>query len=382
MILKLLFVVNVDWFFKSHRLPIAMEAMEKGYKVYLACRCIDDKAYLESLGITVYDMPFSRSGSSPLGEIKTLISLLGVIRLIEPDLIHSVTIKPVLYTGLIGRLLKNTPVMVFAISGLGYVFSSRTFRSKVTKMLISPLYKIALNHRRQSVIFQNSLDEKILTKIANIKRGDRTLIKGSGVDLNRYVFVSEPDSQSVNIVMAARVIKEKGVPEFVNAAARVKEVIPTARFILAGPVDTENPQAISLSQLQEWEANKLIEYIGETNDIPSLFSSAHIVVLPSYYGEGLPKVLIEAAACGRAVVTTDLPGCRDAVIDGVTGLLIPPRNAEELANAIIKLINDPDSRKQMGRLARDFAVSEFDVAAVVRRHLTVYSKLLHGDGVA
>lgn len=374
---KILFVVNVDWFFVSHRLPIAVEAIKKGYEVHLACSFTDKKSQLIELGIYVHEVGFSRSGNGLINEFRTLIKLGNIIRYIRPSIVHAITIKPVIYTGLVIRSLRKKPAFIAAISGLGYVFSAHTLRAKITKFLVSKLYRFALSHRIKTIIFQNESDESILTEIAQLKKVDKVLIRGSGADLNKYSFNEEPKCSTVRIVMACRLLKEKGVYEFVEAAKLLSKKGLDIEFILVGSSDPENPNSVLKSEVEHWHNSGVVNALGHREDLHQIFADSHIVTLPSYYGEGVPKVLIEAAACGRAIVTTDNPGCRDAVIPSETGLLIPIKNAEALAGAIQQLAENKAVRIKMGAKARLFAEQEFDVQSVVKKHIDIYQELLN-----
>ncbi len=374
--MKLLYVVNVDWFFISHRLPIALVLLRLGHEVHIACKYTKHRQYLRRMGFITHNIEFSRSRANPLNELKVLISVRSLLKALKPDIVHAITVKPVLYGGLAARFMSNAPKFVFAISGLGYVFSSKTVRAVITRKIISTIYQVAFWQKRKTVIFQNSVDDAILSSITSLKSNEKVLIKGSGADLTSYSYSPEPLGEEIRVVMAARLLKEKGVFEYVDAARRVANECPNVKFVLAGPMDLENPHGIEDSVISNWVDEGIIDYIGPREDIPKVFSQSHIVVLPSYYGEGLPKVLIEAAACGRPIVTTDNPGCRDAIIEGKTGLLVPIRDFEALAQAIIKLSTHSELRQSMGLEARRFAEQEFDVNSVVNKHIEIYDRLM------
>lgn len=373
---KLLFIVNVDWFFVSHRLPIAQEALEQGYDVTIACHFTEHEQELVDMGFNVVELPFTRSGGSISNELKTLKAIRELIDQEQPSVIHAVTIKPVLYSGLILKTIKLKIPFVVAISGLGYVFTANTFRAKLTKFIASMVYKVALAHKSKTVIFQNRSDEKILTDVAKLKANDKILIKGSGADLSVYNHITEINRPHIKIAMACRLLREKGVYQYIEAAKIVKAQFPNTQFLLIGTPDLENPNTVKQSEIDKWVKEGVIDYLGHRNDIPAIFSDANIVTLPSFYGEGVPKVLIEAAACGRAIVTTTNPGCSDAIINNVTGLAVPPMDARSLADAFIKLINNPNERIKMGIKARAFAEKEFDVKAVVDTHIKIYKALV------
>lgn len=372
---KILFIVNVDWFFVSHRLPIALKALESGYEVHLLCGVTDKQEYLEGLGIIIHPFSFSRSGKNALRELVSIFKLYQKVKKIKPDLVHLVTIKPVLYGGIVARLAK-APAVVSAISGLGFLFVKRgTLKAGLLRTIVLFLYRLAMGHSNQRVIFQNPTDRQALVVAGGVEKDKTRMIRGSGVDLQDYPVLPEPDGVPV-VVMASRLLKDKGVHEFIEAARTIKSKGIKARFQLIGEPDSGNPESVTAEAVQSWQDEGVVECLGFRSDITELFAQAHIVTLPSYYGEGLPKVLIEAAACGRAVITTDMPGCRDAIEPDVSGLLVPARDAEALAQAIERLIEDDTLRQQMGRAGRDLAEREFGIDKVIAAHLAIYQELI------
>jgi len=394
---KLLFIVNVDWFFISHRLPIALEAMTQGYEVHLLCAITDKEQYLKSLGLIVHPFAFSRSGKNILTELakeqylkslglivhpfafsrsgKNILTELAIIfklywqiKKIKPDLLHLVTIKPVLYGGIAARIAK-VPGVISAISGLGFLFVKRAglhrrLHRRLLRVVVLFLYRFAMGHPNQRVIFQNPTDMDALVKAGGIDKDKTRLIRGSCVDLQDYPFIPEPDGTPV-IVMASRLLKDKGVHEFIEAARILKSKSVKVHFQLIGEPDFENPESVTAESMQIWREEGIVECLGFRSDISKLFSQAHIITLPSYYGEGLPKVLIEAAACGRVVITTDIPGCRNAIESDISGLLIPARDVEALAQAMEYLLENTSLRQKMGKAGRVLAESEFGIEKTV-----------------
>ena len=367
---KILFVVNVDWFFISHRLPLALEALKKGYEVHLACGISDKKEYLEKLGIKVHPLNLSRSGTGIKGELKAFIEIYNVLKKVTPDIAHFVTIKPVLYGGIASRFFGGFR-KVFAISGLGFVFVAQTLKAKIVRTIVRAMYKIALGGKNSHVIVQNPEDKKVILSFNVTEDKNITLIKGSGVDLEQY-FYKISENNIPKIVMASRLLKEKGVFEFAQAAKILENKNLKVEFELYGEIDEGNPNSLTKTDLEKISKIGNFEIKGFSSDIKSVFQKSDIVVLPSYYGEGLPKVLIEAAACGRAVVTTDVPGCRDAIEPNVTGLLCEVKDTESLASVIEKLILDKDLRNSMGKEGRKLAEQEFDINKVVEKHFDIY----------
>lgn len=376
----LLYIVNVDWFFVSHRLPIALNAVSVGYDVHIICNETVYKSHLESRGISVHSLKISRTGYNIFHEFISLYKMRKIIKKINPSIVHAITIKAILYSGLsIKSIPCNNISFVAAISGLGYVFSSSNISERIKKSLVSILYRVVFSLPSKRVIFQNTSDQKTLNSICHLDANDQVLIKGSGVDLEQFIATSEHTSPPIRIVMACRLLKDKGVKEFVESARllRIQQPQIPLEFILAGDLDTENPNSITQSELDEWREEGIVNAIGMCTDIPALFSQSHIIVLPSYYGEGVPKVLIEAAACGRPIVTTDTPGCRDCIIDKKTGYLVPPRDAQQLAEKILKLALDEDKRKTMGKSGREYAERNFDIQSVIASHMDIYQSLLN-----
>lgn len=372
---KLLFVVNVDWFFASHRMPIAVVAFKEGYEVHVACGITDKKEYLESLGLIVHPLNLSR-GSTGIGqEFKSFRDIFKVLKVVNPDIVHFVTIKPVLYGGIASRLLmmKNR---VFAISGMGYVFTSDSRKTSILRFFITQLYKIALGGKTSKVIVQNTDDRDILTRFNVIDESQEILIRGSGVSLETHSYEKEPDGVPI-VVMASRLLKDKGVMEFVEAAKVLQKKGVLGKFKLYGDIDVHNPASLNRNDVNKIKKEGIVEVHGHTDDIAEVFSVSHIVVLPSYR-EGLPKVLIEAAACGRAVVTTNVPGCRDAIEENKTGLLVKAKDSHSLAEAIEKLLYDKELREKMGLAGRRLAEEEFSINKVIDIHLNIYQSFYEG----
>jgi len=375
---RLLFVVNVDWFFISHRLPIAVEAVKQGYDVHIATTITDSVAVLEECGITVHPLKLHRTRTGVVAVRAEFLELLSLIRKVAPDILHLITTKPVLLGGIAARWAR-VPAVVSAISGLGFVFVRRGGIARLRRYLISLLYRLALGGGNQKVILQNIDDQAQLSKLADLSGERSVLIHGSGVDLSLYHMDPIPEGVPI-VLLAARLLGDKGVREFVGGAELVNRSEYRARFVLVGEIDPLNPASIQQKELDYWEDDGVVELWGHRDDMPQVLSSATLVVLPSYYGEGLPKVLIEAAACGRAVITTDHPGCRDAIEEDVTGVLVPARSADAVANAVLELLDDPQRCKEMGRAGRERAERMFDVRQVVAEHMRIYEELiLSGD---
>jgi len=369
----LLFVVNVDWFFLSHRLPIALEAMRQGYQVHIATGLTDKQGELQRNGLVVHPLALDRSSAGLGNAWRTMVQLWRIFRAVRPDLVHLVTIKPVLLGGLVARLA-GVPAVVAAVSGLGFVFVAKGVKASARRWLVGGLYRLALGHHNLKVIFQNPDDRASLARLAHLPGRKVAMIRGSGVDLTQYGVMPTPPGMPV-VVLAARLLADKGVLEFVQAARLLRQRGCNARFVLVGTVDTANPTSFTDADVTAWVHDGVVEWWGHRADMPQVLAATQLVVLPSYR-EGLPKILIEAAACGRAVVTTDVPGCRDAIDPGITGVLVPVRDAAALANAMETLIDNPLRCQAMGDAGRALAEKAFDVRQVVAAHLQIYQELI------
>lgn len=371
--MKLFFVVNSADFLVSHRLEICMSAMQKGFDVHVICPKSGSASDLANLGINVHFIDFSRNHFNFLIEIFTIFRLFFIFKSFSPDIVHLITIKPYLYGGIAARLA-GVKSIVTAVAGLGILFSSSDFKYRFLRIGLYPLFKYAFGHSNQIVIFQNVVDRNTLVNWRVVVEDKVRIIRGSGVDLSSCPVLPEPNDIPI-VSFAARLLKDKGVVVFVEASRLLKSCGVNVRFWLIGEPVQGNVNSVSYDELKHWESEGLVELFGFRKDIPSLFSQSNIVTLPSFYGEGLPKVLIEAAACARCVITTDHAGCRDAV-EPDTAILIPIQDAQALADAILYLIDNPDKRKSMGSSGRKLAEAAFDVNKVVERHIEIYHELL------
>lgn len=371
---RLLFVVTEDWYFVSHRLPLAVAARKAGYRVAVATRVQDDAAPIVDAGVELLALQrWRRSSVNPLRELAAVAELRRVMRCWRPDLVHLVALKPVLYGGVAARL-GDVAARVNALAGLGYVFLQRSVRARLLRPLVKFAFRWMLGGERVVTIVQNPDDRELLVRERLVEASHLRLVRGSGVDLRRFA-AGEPPAGRPIVLLMSRMLWDKGVGEFVEAARRARGRGVDARFVLVGDPDAENPAAILASTLRAWIDEGAVEWWGRRDDAPAVLAQASIVVLPSYR-EGLPKVLLEAAASGRPMVATDVPGCREVVEHGVTGLRVPPRDGGALAEAIVQLLADPARCRQMGRAARALAEREFAVETVVARTLDVYRELL------
>lgn len=373
----ILYVINhMDWFW-SHRLPLAQEAQKQGWHVCVCAHSAGGDARLAEHSFEGIELASSQ-GSSPATVLKLIAALRGIIDDRKPDIVHAITLKYAFIAGLAAIGISPKTKMVHTLAGLGYLFSGEGFKPKLLRGIITPLMQLAFKNNRTVAIFQNPDDQALMIKRGFV-RGDQTyLIKGSGIDLDAFAFTPEPDNDVPIIVMPTRLVHEKGVSVFVEAARILKAKGVNAKFQIAGGLAPTNPRAISENEMRDMTADGTVEWLGKVSDMPTLLAGSNLVVYPSYYGEGVPKVLLEAAAIGRAIITTDHPGCREAVIDGENGLLVPIKDADATADAVEKLLNDAELRRAMGRASRKIAEEEFDVKIVVKKTTDIYAALLSG----
>ena len=369
----LLMVVNDAAFFRSHRLALAMAAIKSGWKVELASNPSKDLEWVSKLGIVVHPIAFDRKGTNLLREIRTIVALFRLCKKLNPALVHFITIKPILYGGLVSRLLR-LPAVVSSVTGLGYVFSRRDKWALPIRFLAKYAYWFALSYRRNIVIFQNPDDLEEIFK--GCVPSNAEVIRGSGVDPDEYPFTEMPDHHMV-VLLASRMLWSKGVEDFVEAAKLCKLKYPYARFVLVGEPDDSNPESIPVEILQKWQQDGCVEWWGKRHDMPAVIQQSSLMVLPSTYREGVPRVLIEAAATGRPIVTSDMPGCRESVIHGVNGFLVQPRSPEEISEAICQILSDQQIRKRMGEKSRELFLQGFTLEHVNKSTLAIYDRVTH-----
>lgn len=369
--MKICFVVNVDWFFLSHRLDIAKAALNKGYEVLVIGEDTGNSSQLSNLGIRFINLPFSRSGTNVFKEVYVIYKLFYFYFKFKPDIVHHITMKPVIYGSLVASVLRINSV-VNAISGLGYIFIKK--EKSLFYRIILVLMK--LSFRKQYIfIFQNKDDYHELLNLGVVSSKNKSFfIKGSGVDLFKFFPTKFPSFQKIFVVLPSRMLYDKGIYEFYQAALLLREkYYNTIEFNLVGMLDEENKSGISKDVLLNWNDGMYFRWLGFKEDSVCLFSNSHIIVLPSYR-EGMPKSLIEACAMGRAIITTDSIGCKDCVDEGINGLKVPVGDAQSLANAIEFLVNNPNKVIEMGTASRLKAVNEFDIEIVIKAHLEIYDR--------
>lgn len=370
---RLLFLVSEDWYFLSHRLHLALAARDAGYQVAVATRLSGHGATLEHHGLQIFPLSMQRASRNPLHEMAALWEIIGIYRCFRPDIVHHVSLKPALY-GSVAALLVRVPVVINALAGLGYVFTSSDAYARVLRPLILAAFRFLFCRSNTRVIFQNDDDRQMMIDLGAVTLNKTLLIRGSGVELEVFRPAPLPEGTPL-VVFPARMLWDKGLLEFVEAVRLLKRDGSSARFILVGEPDLHNPASADEADLRQWVDEGLVEWWGRRNDMPTVFGEATIVCLPSYR-EGLPKVLLEAAACARPIVASDVPGCREIVIPGVNGILVPPRDPEALAKAVAKLLDDREMCSRLGLAGRKLVVEHFSSEKVAQETLAVYRDML------
>jgi glycosyltransferase involved in cell wall biosynthesis len=368
---KLLFVVTEDWYFVSHRLELAVAARDAGYEVAVATRFQSHRVIIEAAGIRAIPFTLSRRVGNPLTEVLGLVQL---YKREKPDLVHHVALKPVMYGAAAARIT-GVPAWINSIAGLGWMARPKRGVARGGSPFLYKVLSRVVDQGASLTIVQNPDDARLLLR-AGVREERLVLIRGAGVDTIEFTPPLEPVQGKLVVMLVSRMLWDKGPGDFVEAAKLLHASGIEARFVLVGDVDASNPNSVPEKTLRSWDGNDGVEWWGLRNDIADCYRQAHIACLPTFYGEGIPKSLLEAAACGLPVVTTDMPGCREVVHDGINGLLVPPREVAALAEALGRLIADASLRKQMGRQGRLRAEREFASSIIINQTLDAYASAL------
>ncbi|WP_051013743.1 glycosyltransferase family 4 protein [Pararhodospirillum photometricum] len=372
---RLLYLVTEDWAFWLHRRAMAQAAVAAGWDVAVACRVQHHRAAIEGLGVRVIELPWNRQGVNPLTELALLARVVRVLRRERPDLIHAAALKPVVHGALAADVAARVPV-VGSVEGLGYVFINNTLKARLVRPVIETALRLFLNRPRRRLVVQNTDDQAFFRDRGLVRPERIALIPGAGVDLTTFAPTPLPEGPCV-ITYVGRMLIDKGLGELIQAARLLRQRGVAHRLRLVGAPDPGNPASLDEATLQAWHAEGVVEYLGQRDDIPALWATSHVAVLPSYR-EGLPKSLLEAAACARPAVTTDVPGCRDLVVANETGLIVPARDAEALADALATLAQDLERCRRLGLQARERVARAYSDQAVGDAVLALYGSLTEG----
>ena len=371
---KIFYVVNVDWFFTSHRKALAVEGIKQGYEVYLLTKNTGGFEALKKLGIYTIEVPFDRKKGMWLNDFKVFLKLCKLYNLHKPNIIHHVTLKPIIYGTLANVFFSRRSKIINAVSGLGYAFSenNRSFLKSIILLFLKIVF--VLNRKNIRFIFQNSSDKKLFSKNLINSNSSSFIIKGSGVDENIFMPKNKARKAGrvIRITLLARMLKDKGVMEFIKAAHITQEKLKgKAIFSLVGGLDFDNPAALDEQEIHNLLIDNYLVWKGKSSDVVSVYQETDIACLPSYR-EGMPKSLIEAMSMECAILTTNVPGCKDCVDDGVNGFLFPPRSPEALSEKILILLNDFDLIEMMGKESRIKMLSDMTLNHVVKKTYEIY----------
>lgn len=375
---RLLYLITEDWYFWSHRLDLARAARDAGFDVTIATRVTDHGKQIQEEGFHLIPISLFRRSRNPLRELSAIAELVGIYRCVRPHLVHHVAMKPILY-GSLAAWVAQVPATLNAFAGLGYLFTNSERQRGGLHWLMTAALRSAIGRSGSTVLFQNEADRDELVQTGIVRRSHTRVIAGSGIDVTAFSVKPSPQGTPL-VVLPSRMLWDKGVGEFVQAARILKGKGVDARFVLVGRCDEDNPADIGWEQLSRWVGEGTIEWWGHRNDMSAVYEGATLVVLPSYR-EGLPKVLLEAAACGKAIIATDVPGCRDIVQDEVNGVLVPPRDSSILAMSIANLLLDPHARETMGVRSREMAVAKWAGPKISEQVLGLYHELLNASSV-
>jgi len=376
---KLLFLVTEDWYFCSHRLPVARAAREDGFEVVVATRVRSHGRQISDEGFKVRPIVWRRRGDGLIGAARAVTAICRLYRDERPDILHHVALKPVLFGGLARTLAfrgaANMPASIDSVMGLGSGFSTTGLAGRLRRPPLGVALRLVAGSGRGRVVVQNPEDGGALAALG-INPRRIALIRGSGVDIHHFAPLAAPDGTTVTVALVSRMLRDKGVLDAVNAIRRLRARGLAVELVLAGPIDSDNPGSLSAASLSSLAAEPGVTWLGSVADVRTIWSRAAIAILPSTYGEGVPKTLLEAAACARPIVASNVPGCREAVHQGESGILVPPRDVAALADAIASLAADPARRAMMGNAGRALIVTHFADEIVARETLALYRAAL------
>ncbi len=372
---KICYLVTEDWYFLSHRLQLAKAAQRDGYDIYVITRINKGKKLIESEGIQLIPVDMNRHGKNIFKEIFLIFKIIKIYKSINPDIVHHIALKPTLY-GTLASIFLRVPKVVNTVAGLGYIFNSSSPGDRLLSTVIKYILKLSVYLKYPEFITQNSEDSDFLVRNNITKKCNVHLIRGSGVDPELYK-PATCDRETPTILFASRLLWSKGVKDYVSAAEIIRNKNLPSVFLLAGKPDPENPDSVSMSQLDEWNNSGFVSYIGQQNNMPELLSEIDIVCLPTYYGEGVPKILIEAASCAIPLITTDIAGCKEIVEHGINGYLVPVSDSAAIAKMIEILILDVGLSKKMGSEGRRIVKEGFSMDIVNTKTINIYNNLLH-----
>lgn len=373
---KLIFVVTEDWYFLSHRMPTVRGAQQAGYDVAVITADGKARAAIEAQGVRVIPFSFDRRSLKAGQAVKQVQALRAIYETEKPYLVHHIAMKPILF-GALAAWQAKVPRVINAFAGLGYVFSADTTLARTVRLALIPAFRMLLQRPGSVVLFQNDDDRKLLQKLGALPRdaGRIVLIRGSGVDTDRLQILPQPQGDDFICAFAGRMIGIKGLPTLQEAFARLQSQYPQIKLWLCGQPDPGNPGSWTMAQIEQWTRDNPNVIFKGHSDMAEIWAQSHVALQPSYGGEGVPKSLLEAAACGRAIIATDVPGCREVVDEGQNGFLVPARDAPLLAARIAQLAQDRALCARMGLASRALVEGDLSARAVTEKTRILYENM-------
>lgn len=374
---KLLFVVTEDWYFYSHRLPMIKAAQEVGFDVSVITNIneYEFKDKINNLGVKIYELDFNRRSLNPFNALLCIFRLIILYRKIKPDIIHHIAMKPIVF-GSFAAFFSPSSKIVNAFAGLGYVFSSKDKKATIIKSLLVFLFRFILKNNNRYILFQNPDDKEIFKKY-NICVEERTkIIKGSGVDINKYHPIEKNDNENLIIIFAGRMIAIKGIDSLKKAFMILEEKKTKAELWLCGEPDKHNPESFNVDFLKDWDKKENVKWLGKQSNMADIWKKSDVGIQISYGGEGIPKSLLEAASCGNAIIASNSAGCKEVVIDGENGFIVEPYDVDAVVDCVIKMANNRQMVKNMGKKSRELVCKEFSDSYVTKQTKEFYKNIL------
>jgi len=374
---KLVYAVSEDWYFLSHRLAMAEAAKQADYEIHVLCNDTGKIGLINSMGFSCHLINFSRKSWSPIKLIFEIILFINLLKKIKPDILHLVSIRPIIVGGIASKFYK-IPIKICAMTGLGHIFTSKSIIKRLVRNLFVPLLRFSVKGNIIQILVQNKDDFELMENLSIANKSDITLIRGSGIDINYYKPLALPLEPPIVVGFVSRMLEDKGAGLVIQAAKIIRDETLNIKFLLAGKLDDQNPTSLNYSDIINAHDSGYINWLNEVADVREVWKQSHIAVLPSRR-EGLPKSLMEAAASRRCLIASDVPGCREIALDGINAILIPPDNVTALVKAIKTLAYDKNLRINYAMESRKLVESDLSSEIVGKLTVSMYQKLEYAN---
>jgi len=374
---NVMFLLSTDWAYYSHRFELTRRLLKKGYRVTIGTKYVNYRKVIESAGLYTAHVPYERSLKNPIADSFAVLRIVHLVAKTKPQIVHTVALKPIL-TSILAVVIFKKVKFVHAFAGMGHLFSSNDSSAKIMRKFVVAFLKFITNRENCWILVQNNDDKELVSKLGFADSSRVRVIGGSGIDTEMYKpipGVVDTSSQTSVVVLPARMVLNKGIVEYVEAARIVLSRRADVKFVLAGALDYDSVGAVTKKQLDQWQKEGIVEWVGHVNDVHDIYKEAAIVCLPSYR-EGLPRALLEAASYGKALISTDVPGCREICLDECTGLLVKERDVSTLVTAIERLLDDKTLIDKYGQSARAYVVEKFSIDSIVDQTDSFYKSIL------